>query len=118
MNHVAVLVLLVSLGAAGAIFALDLQMPLGVAVSILYVPVIAFSALALRRRWVAVLGTLVTVLTIVAWALSPAGGVPWMGAVNRVATILAIWSVLLCRIVQHHGAGRRATDHERTRAQR
>ncbi len=114
-----VLVLLLSLGATGAIFAIDLQIPLGVAVGVLYVPVIALSSLVLGRRPVLLLAMLTTTLTIVGWEFSPAGGIPWMAAVNALATVLAIWSVVICHIVRHHdptqAAAHRATEDARTR---
>jgi len=89
--------------ATGAVFALDLQMPLGVAIAVLYVPVLALGSMALGRRGVLRMALAITVLILTAWALKPAGGVPWMAAVNRVACVVAVWGVALCRLRRHHG---------------
>lgn len=67
-------VVLLGIAAVGAIFAMDLQMPRGVAVAVLYVPVIAFGALLLARRWVLALGLLTTALTLLGWVFSSSHG--------------------------------------------
>ncbi len=102
------MVLLVSVLGAAAIFLLDLKLPLGVAVGVLYVPVVALSSVFVRGRPLLVLAVLTTALTVVGWAFSPPGGVPWMGAANRLASVAAIWSVALCAILRHHGVARPA----------
>lgn len=68
---------------------------------VLYVPVIAFSSMLVGPRWILVLAALSTGLLLLGWAFSPVGGIPWMGAANRLASILAIWSIVVSSFQRH-----------------
>ena len=74
-----------------AIFLLDLELPLGIAVSALYGVVILFGLFVEARGyalWAAVVVTLLT--TIGAW-LSPPGGDAAHAIINRALTLIGIW---------------------------
>ncbi|MBI4501765.1 MAG: hypothetical protein HY700_11450 [Gemmatimonadetes bacterium] len=89
------LAVLLIFGLVAAVFELDVQMPLGVAVATLYVPVALLGLTVLSRRWVLALGLLVTALTVIGWALSPPGSVMWMALANRGTSLFAIWIVAM-----------------------
>lgn len=76
------------------IFGLDLFLPLGVAVGVLYVvPVLLSLWLPSRIHTMAIAGVS-TALTLVGYAFSPSGLV-WIGLLNRVLTVALIWAVML-----------------------
>ena len=76
---------------AGLLFAIDLRLPMGVAAGILYIPVILLTALLSLPRMPLLLAALCSALTIAGGVWSPAGGVMWMGATNRVLGIVVLW---------------------------
>ena len=86
-------------GIATGIFVIDLFIPLGVAVGVLYVAVVLMS---LRHRdsqlplWAAI-GC--STLTIIATFLSPLGGELWKVLVNRGLSLFVIWTTTL--MVRH-----------------
>ncbi len=84
-------------GVALIIFALDLNLPLGVADGSLYVGLILIGLLALNRNLIiggAITGSLLTVL---GYFLSPPGGEIWQVLVNRIISLLTIWlTALIC----------------------
>ncbi len=80
-----------SLVLATAIFALDLNMPWGVAGGVPYVALVLLALLAPRRRYIILMALLGTFLTIAGWFLSPPGGVPWVVTTNRFLAMFAIW---------------------------
>jgi signal transduction histidine kinase len=74
------------------VLVVDLSTPAGVAVGVLYAPIIcivAFSRVA-TRVWVA--GGAATVLTLVGVLASPDGGDPRNGPANRMVELIAIWT--------------------------
>ena len=74
-----------------AIFLLDLELPLGIAVSALYGVVILFGLFVRARGyslWAALAVTLLT--TVGAW-LSPPGGDAMHAIINRALTLIGIW---------------------------
>lgn len=81
-----------SLLTALAIFLLDLQLPAGLAVGILYVTVIAMTSL-IRPDWIMYAAAgLCTVLIVMDIPFSAPGDGPyWMAYVNRAISVLAIW---------------------------
>jgi len=52
------------------------------------------------------LAVLATVLIVLAWVLSPVGGIAWMDAANRVMSILALWSIVVSDIQWHRDHAR------------
>lgn len=99
-------VITIGLLLAAAIFAFDLSLPLGVAGG---VPYVALVLVGLWSRWphyllwLALLGT---VLTILGYALSPAGGVEWVVLTNRGLALFAIWATALLAFQHKQSAER------------
>ncbi len=85
--------LVLSLAVAGAVLAFDLSLPLGVAGGVPYVALVLVGLWAPWRRYVLVLAAVATVLTLVGYAFSPPGGVPWIVLTNRLLVLFAIWVV-------------------------
>ena len=78
-------IVLVLAALAGAIFAVDISIPLGVAGGVPYIAVVLIAAWAPRPvRIILATAASATLLTIGAYFWSPAGGVPWMVLSNRV----------------------------------
>ncbi len=95
-------VLLVSGLIAGAVFAIDLKIPLGVAAAVPYIIAVFVSYWTRRPSYVAAIAMVCTLLTVVAFFI-PVGPVPdadqmWIVRLNRFLAILAIWVVaFLCQ---------------------
>lgn len=78
------------------IFLVDLQIPLGVAVGVLYTGVVLMAEFTGENRFIRIMAVTGTVLTIIAWLYKPAGdAVPWMVVTNRVLSIYVIWVTAL-----------------------
>jgi hypothetical protein len=77
-------------GLVGGVFVLDLFTPIGVATPLLYAIPLMLTLLSPRRRLFLFVAVAAIVLTIIGFYLSPPGGVPWMGAINRFLAVLAI----------------------------
>ena len=75
---------------AGAIFAFDLAMPLGVAGGVPYVALVLMALLSPRPGDALFLGSLGWALTLLGYLLSDPLGIPWMVAVNRGLALLAV----------------------------
>ena len=84
---------------AGLTFVIDLNLPLGVAASSMYVLIILLSALYPGLTLPLYLAMLCSFLTLAGAFLSPEGGTLWMGVINRFLTILTFWvsAVLIVR---------------------
>lgn len=80
---------------AGAVFALDLLTPLGVAVAVLYVAPVLLSLWAPQQRYTLIVASATSVLTLLdiflSPLLSPTGGFTWMALANRLISLFAIW---------------------------
>lgn len=76
---------------AAAIFALDLSLPLGVAGGVPYVALVLLGWWLDRPRYLVLLGTIATALTIAGYYLSQEGGTEWMVLTNRALAFFAIW---------------------------
>lgn len=74
-----------------AIFALDLSMPLGIAVCALYGVVILFGLFVELSGFALWAAAVATLLTTLAAALSPPDGVVAYAIINRALTIVGIW---------------------------
>ncbi len=76
---------------AGGIFLLDLLAPLGVAGAVPYVALVLVSLSLPHRKHTLAAATLASVLTVLGFFLSPAGGVLWVVLANRGLALFAIW---------------------------
>ena len=76
---------------ATAILVVDLSLPLGVAGGVPYVFVVLLGWWMDRSRAIIYLALLSSVLTIVGYFYSPAGGIVWMVLTNRFLALFAIW---------------------------
>lgn len=74
-------------------FAVDLTLPLGVAIPMAYVGPVLITLWLSRHSDTLVAAAVSTVLTVVgALASSPEGGVLWIGAVNRSIAVAIVWT--------------------------
>lgn len=81
-----------SLGAALVIFFIDLLLPRGIAIGILYVVPILISLQPRQTKLTLAAGGICTGLVTLGYVLSPEqGAVPWMALANRGLSIAAIW---------------------------
>ena len=80
---------------ATTVFLLDLSLALGVAGGVPYVALVLISLWFPQRSYVLVAAAAGTVLTVLGFFLSPAGGTLWMVMSNRFLAIFAIWITAL-----------------------
>ncbi len=77
---------------AVVIFAVDWLTPLGVAGGVPYIACVLIAARLADRRFILTVATATSVLTLLAFALAPAGPSPfWIVATNRMLALAAIW---------------------------
>ena len=76
---------------AAIIFLIDLELPIGIAVSALYGVVVLFGLFVRIRGFAFWAALITTLLTTVGAALSPAGGTLLYAMVNRALTLIGIW---------------------------
>ncbi len=69
----------------------DLLLPLGVAGGVPYVVLVLIALWSPWRNYIYLMAVLGTVLTIVGYIASPAGGISWVVLTNRALAIFAIW---------------------------
>ena len=101
-------IFLLSVLIALAGLAFDLSLPLGVAAGIPYIALVLIAQWAPWRTYIFYMAVLGTMLTIVGYLASPAGGIFWVVATNRVLAIFAIWvTALLCARIQKDEANLR-----------
>lgn len=93
-----------------AIFLVDLAIPLGVAVDVLYVAVVLLSFWAPEKKFVIVVAVILTALTIGGFFLSPSGRELWKVIANRALAVFAIWATTVL------GFHRLAAEEKRARA--
>jgi hypothetical protein len=72
------------------IFTIDLLLPLGVAVGVLYTILVLLSMWSPYRRLIFLVAAIVSVLTVLAFFLDP-GEANWMALSNRVLSLFTIW---------------------------
>ena len=75
---------------AGLVFALDLLIPLGVSVAVLYVALVLLTLWCPQRRFTLIAALASTILTILGGYFSPPGGTLWMAIANRALTLFVI----------------------------
>jgi hypothetical protein len=90
------------------VFILDLFLPLGVAVGVLYVMPIFFSLWFPGRSYTMVAATAGTMLVLVGSFFGPAG-VLWIGLFNRGLTLALIWATAVVVLLR-----KRAEEHIKT----
>jgi len=88
---------------AASVFVLDLWLPLGIAVPMMYVAPVVISLWSPQERFTLITATAGTALTGLGFSLSPAGGIAWMGILNRLLSVLIIWVTALL-ILRHKQA--------------
>ncbi len=93
---------------ATSIFVLDSQVPMGVAVWVLYMLVVLVSLWFPRRVYSYATVLLCSVLTIVGLLCSPPGGAFWMSVTNGLLAVLAFWVAVVIGL-----AARRAAELEK-----
>jgi len=84
---------LVVAGIAGVVLFFDMTMPLGVAGGVPYVVLVMMGLWFPKREYVFHLAVIGTALTLLGYAFSPEGGVPWVVFTNRMLAIFAIWVI-------------------------
>lgn len=72
------------------IFTIDLLLPLGVAVGVLYTILVLLSMWSPHRWFIFCVAAIVSVLTVLAFFLDP-GEANWMALSNRVLSLFTIW---------------------------
>lgn len=72
-------------------FKIDLMTELGVADGVLYVAVVLLAQNLSQRRYIVILATISSALTVLGFFLSPPGGELWKVFANRFLAIYAIW---------------------------
>ncbi|MDK9760001.1 hypothetical protein KIV40_33070, partial [Vibrio sp. D173a] len=83
---------------ATIVFAVDVHLPLGIAMAVPYVTVIALSLIQRKPDFTLIWAMLCTVLTVVGYYLSPLGNDAWFAVFNRLITLYAIWIVTFASI--------------------
>ncbi|MCH8263118.1 MAG: PAS domain S-box protein [Proteobacteria bacterium] len=102
-----IILISVLIAMTGLVF--DLSLPLGVAAGVPYIVLVLIAQWSPSRTYIYHMAVLGTVLTIVGYLASPAGGIPWVVVTNRALAIFAIWvTALLCARIQKDGANIRA----------
>jgi PAS domain S-box-containing protein len=76
---------------AVVIFAVDLEIELGVAAGVPYICLVLVALWSKKKRLIWIGAVLGTVLTLIGYWLSPLGGEPWKIVVNRVLALFTIW---------------------------
>lgn len=100
------------------IFAIDLQLPLGVAGGVPYVAVILVSLWIHDTRFVIIFAVLCSLLTLLGFFFSPYGGELWKVMANRALALFVIWITALL-IIRWNDTYRQLlqVNHEREKEQ-
>lgn len=102
-------VVALTLFVALAVLALDLSLPLGVAGGVPYVALVLIALWAPWRSYIFYMAGLGTLLTIIGYFASPAGGITWVVLSNRGLAVFAIWvTAILCDRIRQDDANLRA----------
>lgn len=109
------LVMVVFLGAL-VIFALDLFVPLGVAVGVLYITLAPILLKTKESKWNLVLAAFSPMLTILALAIQTEATTSWMVYCNRTISVIAIWTTAI--IIAIHKKEEADAESERQRQDR
>ncbi|TKB72161.1 MAG: hypothetical protein E8D45_11185 [Nitrospira sp.] len=79
------------LGSAAVIFLIDLILPRGIAIGVLYIIPILISLHPTQPKFTLAVGGICTGLTVIGYVLSPSGATSWLSIGNRGLSIAAIW---------------------------
>jgi len=95
---------------ATAGLAFDLSLPLGVAAGVPYIVLVLIAQWSpTSRTYIYHMAVLGTILIMVGYLASPAGGIHWVVLTNRALAIFAIWvTALLCARIQKNEANLQA----------
>jgi PAS domain S-box-containing protein len=102
---------------AVVVFVIDLELPVGASVSILYVIVVLLGLWAMAGRFAILAALQTSILAVADLPLSPEGGSVW-GYLNRLLTLVAIWTTAALVVRYRHAAEalqektRRAREYE------
>ncbi len=80
---------------ASVIFFIDISVPLGVAGGVPYIAVILVSLRKPFGQLTLSMALITSALTLIAYYISPSGGVHWMVITNRVLALFAIWTTAI-----------------------
>jgi two-component system CheB/CheR fusion protein len=89
------------------VFGLDLTMPQGYAVPLLYVPVILLGMVTHAPRLALQLAAAATTLTMIEWGISPHEGNLGAAIFNRTVAVVVMWITATGVATHRHGAARR-----------
>lgn len=87
-------------GLAACILAADLFIPLGVAGGIPYVAVVLISLWNRQRFHIIAAGLVCSLLIVVGFIFSPAGGIFWQVVTNRILAIAAVWIISMLTLIR------------------
>lgn len=90
----------VALGAG--VFLLDLSLPLGVNVAVLYVTLVLVSLWSTQSSFTVVTAGVGTALTILGYLVTASATTPWIALTNRSLAILVIWIVAVVVLRRKH----------------
>lgn len=79
----------------GGVLVLDLSVPLGAFGGVPYIVLALLCSRSPSRRYVVSCACAVSVLTVLGYHLSQAGGAPWLALIHRSSALFAIWAVAL-----------------------
>ncbi len=100
---------------AGALLAIDLAVPLGIACTAPYAAVIVLSLWLPHRNYIVVTAGVVSVLIVAGLFLSPPGGPFWNGVANRTFSLTAVWAVAIAALQRRKLIARMRSDQRRLR---
>lgn len=83
---------------ATIVFVVDVHLPLGIAMAVPYVTVVALSLIQRKPDFTLIWAMLCTVLTLIGYYFSPLGNDAWFAVFNRLITLYAIWIVTFASI--------------------
>lgn len=86
------------------ILVLDLVLPFGVAAGVLHTIPVFISIWFPPKRYTLVSALLGTIFTVLGIFLSPAGGILWMGLLNRTLTLFTIWATAVLVLLHKQAA--------------
>lgn len=91
---------------AVAVLLFDIALPLGVAAGVPYVALVLVGVWLPRPWHIILLAVIGTLLTLIGYLLSPAGGIAWMVLTNRALALFAIWVTAVLLVYLKNGQAR------------
>ncbi|MGQ0812313.1 MAG: PAS domain-containing protein, partial [Nitrospiraceae bacterium] len=99
------------------IFAVDMWLPLGLTVALLYVAPVLISSWISHQRVIPLVATLTSLLTVLEVFRPPLIGPGWVAICNRAFTVLAIWTTAILCIRRQHGEDELRSVYQRIETQ-